>query len=96
MRIAKLTEQGIMVNPDALRGDPVAAAIGMIASLLDRKTKYYSVQFKGKRAIHLVIDPPNGDMTVRCGLPAEGKATFWKPKNKKVTCKKCLSKEEGR
>ncbi len=100
MRAARLTEQGIMVNPEALRGHPVDAAISMFVSLLDKKTKYYSVRYKGKRAIHLVIDPPNGEMRVQCGLPTEGKATIWNFKDKKVTCKKCInhrhSKETGR
>lgn len=90
-RIAKLTEKGIMIDTEQLHQlGPVNGAIASIASLFDNETKYYSVQYDGCKPVHLVIEPPNDDMYVYCGLPAEGEATMWDYKHKKITCKKCI------
>ncbi len=95
MRVARLTEQGIMVNPDKLHElGPVSGAIAMFADLLDSEPRYYSVRYKGKRVIHLCIDPQHGDMYIKCGLLTEGEATIWDYKNKKISCKKCKALKE--
>lgn len=90
MRVARLTERGIMVDPSQLHKlGPVDGAIAMIADLLDSEPNYYSVQYKGELAIHLAIDPQQGDIHIQCELPAEGEAKIWEYKDKKITCNKC-------
>lgn len=91
MRIARLSQEGIMVNNEALHKlGPVGGAIKMVADLLDNTTKYYSVRYEGKRSIHLAIEEPHKNIKVLCGLPAEGNARLWELRDKKVTCLKCL------
>jgi len=95
MRIARFTDKGIMVNTEELhRLGPIDGAFAIIQNLLDNKTKYYSVKYDIGKAIHLIIDPVNGTLYVKCGLPAEGEATMWEDKGKKVTCKNCLKRSE--
>lgn len=90
-RIAKLTHQGIMVNAEKMyKLGPVNGAIATILNCFDNSEKLYAVQYDGCKPVHLVIDPPNDDMYVYCGLPAEGEATMWKLDHKKITCKKCM------
>ena len=90
-RPAKLTPQGIMVDTDQLHElGPVAGAIAMVASLCDNRVQFSSVRYDGRKIVHLVVEPTDGDLYVKCGLPAEGHATLWYDGGKRVNCKRCL------
>ena len=90
-RLAKMTPKGIMVDTDQLHKlGPVNGAIAMIASLFNDDTVLSSVRYDGKEIVHLVIDKPNENCYVKCGLPAYGHATMWHDNGKRVNCKSCL------
>ena len=92
MRIARLTSKGIMVDTQQLhRAGPVEGAMAMFKSMMG-EIEYRAVQYDNCAPVHLVVDPPNDDISVLCGLPTEGNATMWEWKDKKITCKNCIRK----
>ena len=84
-----------MVNTQKLHKlGPISGALAMVTDLLDVSTRYYSVQYDEREIVHLVVDPNDDDMYVKCGLPAEGSATMWEDGGKRVTCKRCLKRKK--
>jgi len=92
MKIAHLTKNGITVDMDELqRLGPVESALKMFNDLTSNKIECYSVKYKGKKSVHIVIDSKY-ELEVLCGLPAEGEAVMWKIEDKIPTCKECIKK----
>ena len=94
MKIAHLTQKGIMVDSDELQKlGPVESAVKIWKDLTSNEIECYSVKYKGKESVHIVLESSHG-MEVLCGLPAEGEATMWDVKDQKPTCKECIKKVE--
>ena len=93
MRVARLSEKGIMVDTEKLHElGPVNGALAMVAGLLDMETKEYAMNFEieNENLIHHFVEPANDEPYLLCGEKPEGDCTIWNLKDKKITCKKCI------